>query len=81
MKTTIEIADDLLARARKTARQEDRTLRELVEEGLDLALSRRAREPRKKIVLPTSGGDGVTDEFKDWKWEKFRDLIYADRSA
>jgi hypothetical protein len=36
MKTTIEIADDLLIRARREARRERKTLREIVEEALCL---------------------------------------------
>ena len=41
VKTTIDIADDLLARAKRVARQEAITLRELTEEGLRLALDHR----------------------------------------
>lgn len=81
MKTTIEIADDLLSRARKAAQKEDRTLRELVEEGLDLALIKRAKAPKKQIVLPTSGGDGFMPEFQGASWEKIRALIYEGRGA
>ena len=40
MKTTIEIADDLLTRSREFARERGLTLRALVEEGLALALAR-----------------------------------------
>jgi hypothetical protein len=35
MKTTIEIADDLLMRAKRQARREGKTLREVVEGALD----------------------------------------------
>jgi hypothetical protein len=76
IKTTIEIADELLTRARQLAHKEKRTLRELVEEGLDLALLRRADPPARKVNLPTSGGDGLRPEFQGAGWEKFRDEIY-----
>jgi hypothetical protein len=38
LKTTIEIADDLPARAQKLARRQKTTLRVLVEQGLRLVL-------------------------------------------
>jgi hypothetical protein len=76
MKTTVEIADELLNRAKRVARKEDRTLRELVEEGLDMVLLREARKPAGTVKLPTSGGDGLTSEFAGANWEKFRDEIY-----
>ncbi len=81
IKTTIDIADDLLTRAKRLAWNEDRTLREVVEEGLDLVLLRRARKPGVPAVLPTSGGDGLTAEFRGAGWEPFRDEIYRGRGA
>lgn len=81
IKTTIDIADDLLARAKHLARKEDRTLREIVEEGLDLVLLRRAHKPAAPASLPTSGGDGLTAEFRGAGWETFRDEIYRGRGA
>ncbi len=76
IKTTIEIADELLTRAKRLAHKENLTLRELMEEGLDLALMRRAQPPARKVNLPTSGGDGLTPEFRGAGWEKIRDEIY-----
>jgi len=81
IKTTIDIADDLLTRAKRVARKEKRTLREIVEEGLDLALLRRAHKPTLPASLPTSGGDGLTAEFRGAGWETIRDEIYRSPSA
>lgn len=50
MRTTIEIADDVLIRAKETARREKRTLRSLLEEILRDALAARPRQ-RKKFRL------------------------------
>ena len=43
MKTTVDIADNLLNRAKELARRERRTLKDLTEEGLELALTARER--------------------------------------
>ena len=79
MKTTIELADDLLARSKRIARQEGVTLRSLIEEGLRLAIQARQRRTRAPFRLQTFHGDGLTTEFRDAGWERIRDEIYRDR--
>jgi hypothetical protein len=77
VRTTIEIEDDLLKRARAVAREEKTTLRSLTEEGLRLVL--KAKQEAKSKNLPplvTVGGRGLTDEFKNRGWEKIRNEIY-----
>lgn len=80
MKTTVEIADDLVARTRKVARREGTTLRALMEEGLRLALKAR-QEPgaRRPFKLLTFKGDGLTAEFRDASWDRIRDEVYRER--
>ena len=82
MKTTIEIADDLLVRAQEVAKRRKTTLRALTEEGLRLVLSQEQRGSGKKLPrLVTFRGGGPTAEFKDWNWEKLRDEVYRGRGA
>ena len=50
MKTTLDLSDELLKRAKRQAKKTGRTLRALVEEGLRLALKQEAQNPR--FVLP-----------------------------
>jgi hypothetical protein len=82
MKTTIEISDDLFARAQRLARKEKTTFRALTEAGLRLVISGK-HCPRAKPLPPlvTSGGDGLTDEFKDANWDQIRDEIYRRRGS
>ena len=79
MKTTIELADDLLARTKRIARREGVTLRSLVEEGLRLAIQSRERRARLPFRLKTFHGDGLTTEFRDAGWERIREELYRDR--
>jgi hypothetical protein len=58
VKTTVEISDDLLRRAKRAARAAGKTLREVLEEGLRLALNNRARPSRKRFRMQTFGGGG-----------------------
>jgi len=57
-RTTIRLPEDLLARARKKAASEGRTLTSLIEEGLTQVLSgeRRPRKPFKPLPVCTATG-------------------------
>ena len=82
MKTTIDVADDLLARARAVAARDGDTLRNLVEEGLRLALAAREQTPKARAFsMRTFGGKGaragLTPEFDGASWERIRDAAYG----
>lgn len=62
MKTTIELPDDLIARSREIQKRDGTTLKALVEEGLRLAIEKRAK-PTEFRFEPVFGGSGwLTDE-------------------
>ncbi len=82
MKTTIEISDDLLTRGRKVAEQEHTTLRNLVEEGLSIALAQRSRSPTGFKFRPVVfKGRGIRPEFQDQSWGEIRAAVYRGRGA
>ena len=76
MKTTMDISDSLLRRAKAVARRDNTTLRSLTEEGLELALARRASRPRPAIEPVVFGGEGLSPEFRGRSWSEIRDEIY-----
>jgi Arc/MetJ family transcription regulator len=75
MKTTIEIADDLLERAKRQARLENKTLREVVEEALRRQLAPRSTEPFR-LKRHAFKGKGLRPPLVEGQWETIRDLIY-----
>ena len=78
MKTTLEIQDELLRRAKLHARKKGRTLRSVVEEGLRAAL---ADEPIKNTYrLPDMRVGDPNAEFplEKYSWEELRDIIYGE---
>ena len=81
VKTTIEIADDLFERTQRLARKQKTTFRALTEEGLRLVLKQKAGAARDLPPLPSMGGEGYTEEFKNAPWEKIRDEIYKGHGA
>jgi hypothetical protein len=78
MKTTIEIADGLLKRARAWAAAEGTTLRELVESGLREVLAARKRQADAYVLPDRSvGGEGLAPEFATGGWAALADAIYG----
>lgn len=81
MKTTFDIADNILARSRSFARRRGVSLKELVEEGLELALERREKLVSKKIKPVTFKGNGKNPEFQSSSWSEIREEIYRGHGA
>jgi hypothetical protein len=82
MKTTLEIADDLFERTQRVAREEKTTFRFMAEEGLRLMLAKKRQGRAGKLPpLVTYGGSGLTEEFKDWNWDKIRNEIDRGRGT
>jgi hypothetical protein len=73
MKTTIEIADDLLTCAQEIAHREGTTLRALLEEGLQTALARREQKQTSYLWPDLSvPGEGLNPEIEEGSWEPLR---------
>ena len=59
MKTTLDINDELLVKAKALSAKERKSLTALIEEGLQLRLRRKSpRRTQRKVVLPVYRGRG-----------------------
>ena len=81
MKTTIDIADNILTRSRELARREHRALRELVEEGLRLVTTDREKDRRSPVRPVTFKGKGLSPRFAHASWDRIREAAYEGRGA
>lgn len=81
MKTTLNIDDDLLARARRHARETGRPLRAVVEEGLRRVLARPARRGRYKLPDLRAGDPAAPDPLERYSWPELRDAIHGSSGA
>ena len=77
MKTTIDIADQLLTEAKAVAASEGTTVRSLVEEGLRLAIARRRQANEFKLRPASFSGDGLQPDVSLESWDEVRTLIYG----
>jgi len=78
VKTTIDIADELLKRAQQLAKREGSTLRAVLEEGLRLVLKERRTPVSRPLRFPTFGKGGLNAEFREADWERIRTTIYSE---
>jgi Arc/MetJ family transcription regulator len=82
MKTTIDLADPLLERAKRLAARDSTTLRELVEAGLRHVLKERAAR-KEPFVLRDARvqGRGLSTEFAAAEWLEIRNASYEGRGT
>jgi hypothetical protein len=81
MRTTLDLPDPLLRKAKKLARERKVPFRAIVAEALTRFLER--PEPETSFTLPDRSfhGDGLVAELGDGAWERIRDLAYEGRGA
>ena len=78
MKTTIELADDLAAKAKRYAARHGVTLRAVIEDGIRLKLR---SEPAFKLRDASVEGAGLQTPFRENGWPELREAIYEDRGG
>lgn len=81
MKTTVEISDALLERARDLLATEKTTLRALIEEGLRRVIEEHAERKPFKLRRASFGGRGLQPEMRGADWSTLRSLAYEGRGG
>jgi hypothetical protein len=81
MKTTVEIADELLREAKAIAASERSTVRALLEEGLRWVLGQRRGRRRFRLRDASVTGHGLQPGIAEGSWDVARDLTYTGRGS
>lgn len=81
MKTTVEISDALLERAKERAAARETTLRALIEEGLRSVLAEDAGEAGFCMRKGSVGGNGLRPEIRDGSWNRIVEVSYEGRGG
>ena len=79
MKTTMDISDNILIRAKALAKKENVTLRTLMEEGLEMAIEAHHTRNKYAVKPVVFSGDGLAPEYQQKGWTGIRDEIYDRR--
>ena len=81
MKTTLDIHDELLERAKKHARATGRPLRAVVEEGLRQVLSTPSSPASYTLPDLRVGDPTAQDPLERYSWPELREMIYDDAGS
>lgn len=81
VKTTVEISDPLLHKARELAARQGVTLRTLIERGLHRVVTETKNAAPFRLRRASFKGKGLQPEFRDASWGRLRDAAYRDRGA
>ena len=81
MKTTLDISDALLKRAKVIAARDGITLRSLVERGLQSVLTEKEFAKPYKLRDGSVKGQGLHPELAQADWPLLRDAIYEGRGG
>ena len=76
MKTTLDIHDELLARAKRHAKETGRPLRAIVEDGIRRVVEAAPHPPYKLPDLRVGAAD-APDPLATYSWPELRELIYG----
>ncbi len=76
MKTTIDISDHLLQRAKDLAQDENTSLKEITEQGLELVIEKHLSRSPYVVKPVVFNGRGLSSEFKGKSWAEIRNEIY-----
>ena len=78
MKTTLDIRDELLLRAKRHASETGRPLRALVEEGLRRVLDAAPARTSYRLADLRTGDPEAPDPLERYSWPELRETIYGD---
>jgi hypothetical protein len=78
MKTTIEIKDELMARAKRYAKRTGRPLRAVLEDGLRRILAESGPKVHYKLPDRSVGDPDASNPLEAWSWQDLREEIYGE---
>ena len=81
MKVTVELADDLVDRAKAHAAKQRTTLRALVEQGLREVLNADEEPVQFRLEDASVGGRRLRKEYQGAEWPRIRDAAYEGRGG
>ena len=79
MRISVDLPDALLRRARKLAAERGITLRQLLVDGLTMALDREELRPQHRMKDLSYGRGGLVRGLSWSDMERMDDLVYRDR--
>jgi Arc/MetJ family transcription regulator len=79
MRTTVDLPDELVLEVQRIAREQNRTMRSVMEEALRATIAKYQRAQAFELPEASVGGNGLQPEFRDGDWDDLRAAAYGNR--
>ena len=79
MRTTVDLPDELVLEVQRVAREQNRTMRSVMEEALRDTVAKYQRAQAFELPDASVAGNGLQPGLRDAGWDEVRALAYGDR--
>jgi Bacterial antitoxin of type II TA system, VapB len=79
MRTTVDLPDELVLEVQRIAREQNRTMRSVMEEALRATIAKYQQAQAFELPEASVGGNGLQPEFRDADWDELRAAAYGNR--
>jgi putative antitoxin of VapBC-like toxin-antitoxin system len=79
VRTTVDLPDELVLEVQRIAREQNRTMRSVMEEALRGTIARYQQARAFELSDASVGGNGLQLEFRDATWDELRAAAYGNR--
>jgi hypothetical protein len=79
MRTTVDLPDGLLLEVQRIAREQQRTMRSVMEEALRRTIATYQRAQEFELPDASVSGNGLQPAFRDAGWDELRTAAYGGR--
>jgi hypothetical protein len=79
MRTTVDLPDELLLEVQRVAREQNRTMRSVMEEALRVVIDRYQRAEAFELPDASVEGNGLLPAMRDADWDDLRAAAYGSR--
>jgi Bacterial antitoxin of type II TA system, VapB len=79
VRTTVDLPDELVLEVQRIAREQNRTMRSVMEEALRGTIARYQQAQAFELPDASVGGNGLQPEFRDGTWDELRAAAYGNR--
>ena len=77
MRTTVDLPDELLLEVQRMAREQNRTMRSVMEEALRSMMEKYRHGQAFELADASVGGNGLQQAFRDASWDDLRAAAYG----
>jgi Bacterial antitoxin of type II TA system, VapB len=79
VRTTVDLPDELVLEVQRLAREQNRTMRSVMEEALRASIAKYQQVQAFELPEASVGGNGLQPEFRDADWDELRAAAYGNR--